>query len=185
MAKAGYEYLLAYKITVPIYDLTVQFCDRYIDKRSRTHDQMVQSARSGMQNLPEGYMQQGSSGYIKLSGVERGSLNELLKDYHAYARQHNLPIWSKEKCIREIREIGDIWEIIKKHPTLPNNPNFPDLRNNPTHEVNLLITLTNQANYLLDRLLPVIKDRHMKVGGLIEELYRKRKAYRDTHEKQK
>lgn len=93
--KAGYEYLLAYKITVPIYDLTVEFCSRYIDKYSRTHDQMVQAARSGMQNIAEGYKQQGMKGYIKLAGVTRGSLEELLKDYLAYARQHGLEIRRK------------------------------------------------------------------------------------------
>lgn len=178
MAKAGYEYLIAYKITVPIYDLTVQFCDRYIDKRSRTHDQMVQAARSGMQNLPEGYMQQGRSGYIKLTGVERGSLNELLKDFLAYARQHGIAIWSKEQCKRDIREIEAIWEILKKNAYLPDNPNFPHLPDSQVYAVNLMITLINQANYLIDRLIPKLKVKHMKEGGLIEELYRKRKEYR-------
>lgn len=102
--KAGYEYLLAYKITVPIYDLTVQFCNRFIPKNSRTHDQMVQAARSGMQNISEGNKQQGLKGYIKLAGVARGSLEELLKDYTAYARQHAIPVWPSEKSKREISE---------------------------------------------------------------------------------
>lgn len=62
--KAGYEYLLAYKITVPIYDLTVEFCKRYIDLRSRTKDQMEQAARSGMQNIAEGNRQQSLASYI-------------------------------------------------------------------------------------------------------------------------
>ncbi len=29
----------------------MRFCNLYIDKRSRTHDQMVQAARSGVQNI--------------------------------------------------------------------------------------------------------------------------------------
>jgi hypothetical protein len=37
-----------------VFDATVKFCDRFIDKRSRTHDQMVQAARSGRQNIAEG-----------------------------------------------------------------------------------------------------------------------------------
>ena len=102
--KAGYEYLLAYKITVPIYDYTVTFCNRWIDKRSRTHDQMVQAARSGMQNISEGYVQEGTKGYIKLSGIARGSLEELLKDYMAFARQNSLSLWSKEKATTEKTE---------------------------------------------------------------------------------
>ena len=106
--RAGYEYLLAYKLTVPIYDYTVVFCDRWIPRSSRTHDQMVQAARSGMQNILEGNKQQGLKGYIKLTGVSRGSLEELLKDYLSYARQRGISIWTKERTIREIGEIREI-----------------------------------------------------------------------------
>jgi hypothetical protein len=100
--KAGYEYLLAYKVTVPIYDLTVQFCNRFLSPDSpyfpdhpnrgnnRTIDQMTQAARSGMQNIVEGNKQQSLKGYIYLTGIARGSLEELLKDYLSHARQHTL-----------------------------------------------------------------------------------------------
>jgi len=176
--KAGYEYLLAYKITVPIYDLTVEFCNSYISKYSRTYDQMVQAARSGMQNISEGNKQQGLKGYIKLSGVARGSLEELLNDYKAYARQNKLVIWSKEKSLKEIREIGEIWKVVKSMPTIPDFPNFPHLPQNSEKAVNLMITLINQANYLIDKLIISLKDKHMKSGGLSEQLYRQRKQYR-------
>ena len=176
--KAGYEYLLAYKITVPIYDYTVIFCERWIEKRSRTYDQMTQAARSGTQNIAEGNKQQGLKGYIKLTGVDRGSLEELLNDYLAFARQNKIPIWPKEKSKREIREIGEIWKIIKENPTLPDNPDFPNLPYQQEVAVNLMITLINQANYLIDRLIPALKEKHKTVGGLTEELYRERKNYR-------
>lgn len=179
--KAGYEYLLAYKITVPIYDYTVKFVDKYISKFSRTCDQMVQAARSGMQNISEGYKQEGLKGYIKLSGVARGSLEELLKDYLAYARQNKIEIWEKEKSRREIREIKVIWEIIRKNPTLPDSPDFPSLPDHPDLAVNLLITLIYQANYLIDKLIASLKDKHMKEGGLTEELYKKRIEYRKNN----
>ena len=179
--RAGYEYLLAYKITVPIYDYTVEFISKYVNKFSRTCDQMEQAARSGMQNISEGYKQQGLKGYIKLSGVARGSLEELLKDYLAYARQHKIQIWEKERTIREIREIGVIWEIIRKNPTLPDSPDFPYLPNRPDLAVNLLITLIHQANYLIDKLIFSLKEKHMKEGGLTEELYKKRIEYRKNH----
>ncbi|MEK7504188.1 MAG: four helix bundle protein [Patescibacteria group bacterium] len=104
MTKAGYEYLLAYKITVPIYDYTVEFCKRYVSPFSRTTDQMVQAARSGMTNIPEGYSQQSLANYIKLSGVNKASLEELLKDYHSYARQNGIEIWEKDRVEREVRE---------------------------------------------------------------------------------
>jgi len=176
--KAGYEYLLAYKITVPIYDLTVEFCNKHIGKFSRTYDQMVQAARSGMQNILEGNKQQGMKGYIKLSGVARGSLEELLKDYLAFARQKQIGIWEKDRVIREIGEMREIWRILKVTSTLPNLPNFPNLPEDKTQAVNLMITLVNQANYLLDRLISSLKQKHMREGGLTEELYRKRKEYR-------
>ncbi len=175
--KAGYEYLLAYKLTVPIYDYTVEFCRRWIDYKSRTKDQMEQAARSGMQNILEGNKQQGLSGYIKLSGVSRGSLEELLKDYLAYARQNRLEVWEKERVIREIRETEEIWEILKR-PYLPDNPNFPDLPTDKEQAVNLMITLINQANYLIDKLIVSLKEKHKKEGGLSEKLYSERKKFR-------
>ncbi len=183
--KAGYEYLLAYKITVPIYDYSVEFANRFIDKYSRTHDQMVQAARSGMQNISEGNKQQGMKGYIKLCGVARGSLEELLKDYQAYARQHQISIWTKEKSIREIKEIREIWQQIKKYPTLPDHPDLPNLPDDPEVVINLMITLTNQANYLIDKLIISLKEKHMRQGGLTEELYRKRVEYRDSENRGK
>lgn len=176
--KAGYEYLLAYKLTVPIYDYTIEFCKRWIDYKSRTKDQMEQAARSGMQNISEGNKQQSLSGYIKLSGVARGSLEELLKDYMAFARQNKLEVWEKDRAIREIGEMSQIWEIIKENPTLPNNPDFPNLPSDPEKAVNLLITLINQVNYLIDKLIYSLKEKHMKEGGLSEKLYSARKKYR-------
>src|SRR5438045_377812 len=105
---AGYEYLLAYKITIPIYDFTVIFCKRcqspnYANfpnlSSNRTYDQMVQAARSGTQNIAEGNQQASLEGYIKLTGVNHGSLEELLKDFLAYARQNNFQVWEKEEVV--------------------------------------------------------------------------------------
>ncbi len=172
--KAGYEYLLAYKITVPIYDLTMEFVRSYIPYKSRTVDQMQQAARSGMQNISEGCKQQSLAGYIKLSGVARGSLEELLNDYLSYARQNRIEIWDKEKCKREIREIGEIWEIVRKNPYLPNHPNFPSLPADPEKSLNLLITLLKQANYLIDKLIQSLKEKHTKEGGFNEKLLKDR-----------
>lgn len=180
-AKAGYGYLLAYKITVPIYDYTIEFCKRWIDYHSRTKDQMEQAARSGMQNILEGSKEESLKSYIKLAGVARASLEELLNDYLSFARQNKIQIYTKDKSIREIGEISKIWEIIKRNPVLPNLPDFPHLPNHPETAVNLMITLINQANYLQDKLILSLKEKHMKEGGLTEELYRNRVEYRRTH----
>lgn len=177
-AQAGYEYLIAYKLTVVIYDLTVEFCNQYILRTSRTHDQMVQASRGGSQNIAEGYKHVSLKGYIYLSGIARGSLEELLKDFLAYARQHKIIIWPKEKAQEEIREIGEIWEIIHKTPTLPDSPNFPALPRDETKAINLMISLVKQANYFIDRLILSLETKHKTEGGLTERLYRERKKYR-------
>ena len=178
MYKAGHEYLLAFKITIPIYDYTAEFCLRWIGKYSRTKDQMEQAARSGSQNIAEGNKQQSLKGYIKLVGVARGSLEELLKDYQAFARQNNLEIWEGERAKREIGEIREIWGILRATPALPDNPSFPCLPQDQTKAVNLLITLISQANYLLDKLGESLKEKHRKEGGFTEKLYRERREYR-------
>ncbi|MFA6048039.1 MAG: four helix bundle suffix domain-containing protein [Parcubacteria group bacterium] len=179
--KAGYEYLLAYKLSVPIYDLTVEFTELHISRFSRTKDQMDQAARSGMQNTAEGNKQQSLAGYIKLTGVSRGSFEELLKDYLSFARQKKIEIWNKEKANLEIGEIGEIWGIIKATPTLPDQPNFPNLPQDLTKAVNLMITLINQENYLLDKLISSLNEKHMREGGFNEGLYKKRVEYRKIH----
>lgn len=185
--KAGYEYLLAYKITVPIYDYTVVFCKRCQSPNypnfpnlssTRTFDQMVQAARSGMTNIPEGNQQASLEGYIKLTGVNRASLEELLKDYLSFARQNKVPLWGKEEIVRKVREVRGVWEILKKTPTLPDSPNFPDLPNNPSKAVNLLITLTNQAIYLQKRLQQSLEQKFVKEGGFRETLFKKRMEWR-------
>jgi restriction system protein len=180
MYKSGYEYLLAYKITVPIYDYTVDFCQRWIDYKSRTKDQMEQAARSGMQNIPEGFKEQSLSNYIKLAGIARGSIEELLNDYLSYARQHQIEIWDKERARRKIKESSEIWEIITKTPTLPTSPSFPPLPTNPIIAVNLLVDLLKKAGYLQDKLIESLKEKHMKEGGFSENLFKKRLEYRNN-----
>ena len=93
----GYKNLLSYQKAEIVYDATVYFCDRFIDKRSRTHDQMVQAARSGKQNIVEGSMASGTSKEteIKLTNVARASLEELLADYRDFLRVRKLPVWDK------------------------------------------------------------------------------------------
>ena len=91
----GYRKLKTYQLAELIYDVTVRFCDRYIDRRSRTHDQMVQAARSGKQNIAEGSCASGTSKSteLKLTGVARASLEELKLDYEDFLRQRRLPQW--------------------------------------------------------------------------------------------
>jgi hypothetical protein len=57
----GYRELKSYQMSEIVYDATVKFCNRFIDPKSRTHDQMVQAARSGNKNISEGSQVSGTS----------------------------------------------------------------------------------------------------------------------------
>jgi len=173
--RPGYEYLTAYMLGKIIQDLTVKFCNRYIDIKSRTHDQMVQAARSNSQNVAEGYTNPSLKAYIKLAGIAYGSNEELTKDYQDFLRQRNLPIWDKNHSkVREFRDFRVVWVSL----TTLNTPNLP---NNPTEAANMLLTFCNLEGFLLKRLVASLLEKHKKEGGLTEELYRKRTEYRRTH----
>ena len=98
----GYRKLKSFQVAQLAYDVTVRFCDRYIEKRSRTHDQMVQAARSGVQNIAEGSQASGTSKKteLKLTNVARASLEELRLDYEDYLRQRGLPQCPREDARR-------------------------------------------------------------------------------------
>ncbi len=102
----GYRKLKGFRMAQLAYDVTVAFCDRYVDKYSRTRDQMVQAARSGVQNIAEGSQASATSKKteLKLTGVARASLEELALDYEDYLRQHDLPLWEREHpALEELR----------------------------------------------------------------------------------
>lgn len=94
----GYRKLKSFQVAQLVYDVTVRFCDRYIDRRSRTHDQMVQAARSGVQNIAEGSVASGTSKKmeLKLTNVAKASLEELRLDYEDFLRQRGLALWAPD-----------------------------------------------------------------------------------------
>src|SRR5437588_1144284 len=94
----GYRKLKSFQVAQLAYDVTVRFCERYIDGRSRTRDQMVQAARSGVQNIAEGSLASGTSKKMemKLTNVARASLEELRLDYEDYLRHRSLPKWERD-----------------------------------------------------------------------------------------
>jgi len=105
----GYQRLRSFQAASVIYDGTVSFCDRYVDKRSRTHDQMVQAARSGRQNIAEGSRAAATSSQteLRLVNVARASLDELLLDFEDFLRQRGLAQWAKdEPRAQAVREVG-------------------------------------------------------------------------------
>ncbi len=113
----GYQKLLAYQKALVVYDATVYFCDRFVDKRSRTHDQMVQAARSGKQNILEGSEASGTSkeAEIKLTGVARASLEELLEDYRDFMRNRGIKEWEpNHACADSIERPAPTTSHLKK-----------------------------------------------------------------------
>src|SRR4051812_27464997 len=105
----GYEDLLSFQKARVVYDATVQFCERFLQKRDRTVDQMVQAARSGKQNILEGSQASGTSkeAEIKLINVAGSSLRGLLEDYRDFLRVRKEALWDKNsKEARFVRRLG-------------------------------------------------------------------------------
>ncbi len=99
----GYRKLKSFQVAQLCYDVTVRFCERYVDRFSRTKDQMVQAARSGVQNIAEGSQASATSKKteLKLTQVARASLEELKLDYEDFLRQRGLVQWERENPHRQ------------------------------------------------------------------------------------
>ena len=149
---------------------------RFIDRRSRTHDQMVQAARSGKQNIAEASMASGTSKKteLKLIGVARASLEELLLDYQDYLRQHRLQLWEKDepraKAVRALARATDRSYSTYRAYFEAAGPEAP---------ANAAICLIHQTNYLLDQQLRALEQNFLQDGGFTERLYRARSRVRD------
>jgi four helix bundle suffix protein len=170
----GYKNLLSYQKAEIVYDATVYFCDRFIDKRSRTHDQMIQAARSGKQNIIEGSMASATSKEteIKLTNVARASLEKLLADYQDFLRVRGFRLWEKDsKEALYVRELG-----ARGHGSRGSHATYrPFLNTRPPEVVaNIIICLVHQTNYLLDQQLRQLEQAFLKEGGLRERMTRAR-----------
>ncbi len=174
-AHGGYRQLKSFQQAELVYDATMAFCNRFIDRRSRTHDQMVQAARSGRQNIAEGSQASGTSKKfeLKLVGVARASLEELLLDYEDFLRQSGLVLWSKHhptaQAIRHLAYAKNKSYLIYK----------PYIENSSAETAaNTVICLIHQSNYLLDRQLRQLEQAFLQEGGFTERLYHARKNRR-------
>ncbi len=171
----GYRGLQSYWMSEIVYDATAAFCDRFIDKRSRTHDQMVQAARSGKQNIAEGSMASGTSKKteLKLIGVARASLEELLLDFQDFLRQKELALWGKNhEHAQAIRKLA--WAKDRSYMTYKTY-----IETSPQEvSANTMICLIHQTNYLLDQQLRALEKEFLNEGGFTERLYRVRSQAR-------
>jgi restriction system protein len=171
----GYRGLRSFQVATLIYDATVSFCDRFVDRRSRTHDQMVQAARSGRQNIAEGSRASASSSQteLRLVSVARASLDELLLDYEDFLRQRGKRQWKKDDPeARAVRAVGlrrdqsgrtdpsDHWKAYSR---------WLDIAD-PAVVANTVLCLIHQANFLLDQQIVALEQCFIEGGGYSEQL---------------
>ena len=173
----GYEDLLSFQKGRIVYDATVRFCERFLERRDRTRDQMVQAARSGKQNILEGSKASGTSkeAEIKLVNVARASLEELLEDYRDFLRVRKYALWDKNsREARFVRRLGT-----RENKSYEAYRTYIETR--PAQVVaNILICLIHQTNYLLDQQLRQLEKAFLKEGGLRERMTRARLSARSN-----
>jgi four helix bundle suffix protein len=188
----GYRNLKSFQVAQLAYDVTVRFCERYVDRKSRTHDQMVQAARSGVQNIAEGSQASGTSKKmeLKLTNVARASLEELRLDYEDFLRQRGMELWGREDARRA--------ELIARRPSTADavaqwardmheghgakQKSMPSTKSTestyPEIAANGALALIAVACSLLDRQIASQAAAFEKEGGFTERLYRTRSQRR-------
>jgi four helix bundle suffix protein len=176
----GYQNLRSFQKAQIVYDATVYFCARFLSKRDRTYDQMVQAARSGKQNIVEGSQISGTSKEleIKLTNVARASLEELLTDYRDFLRTRNLKLWDKNS--REamyVRKLG-----ARSDASYETYRTFIETR--PQEVVaNIVVCLTCQTTYLLDKQIKRLEQDFLREGGMRERMAHARIEFRKNQRK--
>jgi four helix bundle suffix protein len=173
--RGDYQTLLSYQKAEEVYDLTYRFAHKYLSKGDRTVDQMIQSARSGKQNIAEGSKAALTSKEteIKLTNVARASLEELLVDYRDYLRVRDHVVWDKDsKESNFVRQIGrrtpQTYELYREY--METRP--------PQVIANIAICLIHQTNYLLDQQIRTLEKEFLEHGGLRERMYEARQRHR-------
>lgn len=186
----GYRKTASFQTATIIYDATVWFCEKFLDPRSRTVDQMVQAARSGRQNIAEGSRAAATSSQteLRLVNVARASLEELLLDYEDYLRHRHLAQWAPDSpAACEVRAVP---QAFKQNPSDPTD--LTDLtdaerwalysrwldHDDPGLRANATICLIHQANYLLDRQIAALEAAFVEGGGYSEQLATERLHHR-------
>ena len=180
----GYRKLKSFQLAQLCFDITVRFVELYIPKNSRTTDQMVQAARSGVQNIAEGSVASATSKRteLKLTNVARVSLEELRLDYEDYLRQHAITVWSKEHPLaqefirRRISSMEDFRNFIQ-WAKLQNSVMSVNVGKCPLQSViaaNGVLLLLDTACFLLDRQLARLAADFENEGGFSERMYNRR-----------
>ncbi|MBN1426199.1 four helix bundle protein [Candidatus Fermentibacteria bacterium] len=187
----GYRDSASFQTTTLIYDATYWFCEKFLDSRSRTVDQMVQAARSGRQNIAEGSRAAATSSQteLRLLNVARSSREELLLDFEDHLRHRHLPQWAPGAS--EAMAVREVPHRFKKDLSDPSN--LTDLTDqqrwtlyqpwlehaDPAVRANAIICLIHQANFLLDQQIAAVERQFVEEGGYSEQLAAARLAERE------
>lgn len=173
--------LYFYRKSDAIYQLTVEFCKRYLPAHGdRTVDQMVQAARSGKQNIVEGSEdgQTSSEMEIKLMNVARGSLQELRSDYQGYLNTHHLLMWpANSERQQRLRDFCHSHNDYSDYEPLLAKMNDEEM-------ANLLLTLCHQTDKMMCAYIEKLEHRFVTEGGIKERMHAARTGYRkeqDAH----
>lgn len=209
----GYRKLKSFQIAQLVYDVTIRFCDKYIDRRSRTHDQMVQAARSGVQNIAEGSQASATSKKteLKLTQVARASLEELRLDYQDFLRHRGLPALKPDNPVlirfkaKRCNTIEDVREWVKEEKRYMDEHKLTMTDKDEKHVAkksvsvsdspcvslsdsclvaNAALSLLNLCCYFLDRQVDRLARDFEKEGGFTERLYRVRTEKRKEVKRQ-
>ncbi len=180
----GYRDLRTFRSATLIYDATYWFCEKYLNPRSRTIDQMVQAARSGRQNIAEGSRAAATSSQteLRLVNVARASLEELLLDYEDFLRHRRQSQWAKDdpqaQAVRRVasdhQSDGSDLTDQQRAALYAKWLEYDD----PFVRANALICLIHQTNYLLDQQIAALEKQFIEEGGYSEQLASKRLKHR-------
>lgn len=164
-----------------IFDFTTEFCQIYVDigyknyqgYKSYSHqsDQMIQAGRSSKQCWAEGALEKSIESKLKMWGVTRASLEELLQDYLDFLRQRGLKLWEKD----------DPRAVIIRKIAYNSYKNYNDYKiylKDPEQATNCMICLINQTNQLIDQKYRWEEEKFVKEGGFREKLFKKRIEYK-------
>jgi four helix bundle suffix protein len=175
-AHGGYAKLLSYKKAEIVFDATVRFTSRFLERRDRTVDQMVQAARSGKQNIAEASMASGTSKEteIKLTNVARASLEELLIDYRDFLRVRGLKEWEPtHPYAQRLRHLN--CQPDASYTTFQKGIEHP----NPEIAANVIAGLIRIATYLLAQQIRRLEKDFLLQGGLRERMTKARIVFRN------
>lgn len=169
-----------YKKTEVLYQMTYVFCKRFLcGYKDRTVDQMVQAARSGKQNIVEGFEDGKTSTEMEfnLLNVARSSIGELRQDYDDYLKSRKLRLWAKGD-----ERYKTMQDFARRHNELSDyEPYFEKWSDEEM--ANVARTLCYQVDAMMNRYLTNSKDDFIKQGGIKERMYRARTGYREGQDR--